>query len=208
MPIPTSPDGHDDPLAGRAGPVALRGDESTDGRAGVLDDIQPKLTRGLVELVHDITVGTAALQPFPDERGEAVAAVRVSESLQLDEGVPTVPLDDLRQASLDLHIEGVEHVAEVHPGAPAPHVVPFGEQQPHRQPIPIRRSDEAGEPREGVRIDERHWRQVDDGDARIDIKGQDTVKVEEIQGGPAGLRHEREYRSSRNARPEPDDICG
>jgi hypothetical protein len=91
------PDGHDDPLIGRPGLVPLSGDEPADGRAGMLDDVLAQLPSGLEELVHDLTVG-ATLQPLPDEPGQAVAAVRVVEALQLDQGVPTIALGDLRKA--------------------------------------------------------------------------------------------------------------
>jgi hypothetical protein len=166
--------------------------------------IETELARGLIELVHDLTVGTATLKPLPDEGGEAIAALRVPEHLELDQVVPAVALDELRQASLHSNVKRVEHVTKVHPGEPASDVVPLGEPQPDRQPVSTHRSDGAGEPGEGIRVDEGHPGEVDHGDACFQVEGEDAVEVEQVQGGSAGGRHEREYRSSRGTRPEPD----
>jgi hypothetical protein len=78
------PDRHDDPLRRRSGLVALGGDEPAGGRASMLDHVQPKLTGGLEELIHHLVVG-AALEPLPDERGQAIAAVGVVEPVELDQ---------------------------------------------------------------------------------------------------------------------------
>ena len=66
----------------------------------MLDHVQAQLTCGLEQLVDHLAVG-AALQPFPDERGKAVAAMRVVEPFQLDQGVSPVAFGDPGKGSLD-----------------------------------------------------------------------------------------------------------
>src|SRR5918993_4125434 len=172
----------------------------------MLDDVLPQLPGGLEELVHDLTVG-AALEPFPDERGQAIAAVRVVEALQLEEGVPAVALGDPREAPAHVDLERVDDISEMHPGEPATDVGMLREHQPDRQAVPCRGGDEAGEPGEGVGVDEAHPGKVDHGHAEVDVEGEDGVEMQRVHSGRPVDRYEREYRSSRNARPEPDDIC-
>jgi hypothetical protein len=45
---------------------------------------EPKLTGGLEELIHHLAVG-AALEPLPDEPGQAIAAMGVVEPVELDQ---------------------------------------------------------------------------------------------------------------------------
>jgi hypothetical protein len=104
-------DGHDDPLLGHPGLVALGGDEPAGGRAGMLDHVQAQLTGGLEQLVDDLAVGSA-LEPFPDERGQAIAAMRVVEPLQLDQGVPPIAFGNPWEGSLDLRPERVDDGAD------------------------------------------------------------------------------------------------
>jgi hypothetical protein len=113
----------------------------------MLDDVLAQLSGGLEELVHDLAVG-AALEPVPDERGQALAAMRVAEALQLEKGIPAVPFGDSGKAPADVDLEGVDDGTEVHPGEPAPDVGMLREHQRDRQPVRGRRGDEAGEPRE------------------------------------------------------------
>jgi hypothetical protein len=201
------PDRNNDPLLRRPGLVALGGDEPADRRAGMLDDVLAQLSGGLEELVHNLSVD-AALEPFPDERGQALAALRIAEALQLEKGIAAVPFGDPGKAPADVDREGVDDGAEVHPGEPAPDVGMLREHQLDRQPVPGRGGDEAGKPGEGVGIDKAHPGEVDRGHASVDVERQDAVEMDSVQGGRSVGRHEREYRSSRNARPEPDDFCG
>jgi len=173
----------------------------------MLDHVQAQLTGGLEQLVDDLAVGSA-LEPFPDERGQAIAAMRVVEPLQLDQGVPPVAFGDPWESSLDPRPERVDDGAEVHPGQPAPDVGVFREHEPHRQPVPRGRGDEAGQPDKGIGVDEALLGEVDPGDAAVQVERQHAVETRRVQAGAAMDRHEREYRSSRDARPEARPFCG
>jgi hypothetical protein len=77
----------------------------------MLDHVQAQLTGGLEQLVDDLAVGSA-LEPFPDERGQAIAAMRVVEPLQLDQGVPPIAFGNPWEGSLDLRPERVDDGAD------------------------------------------------------------------------------------------------
>ena len=66
----------------------------------MLDHVQAQLTGIFEELVDDLGVDTT-LEPLPDERRQAVAAVHVPEPLQLDQSVPPAALGDSRERPLD-----------------------------------------------------------------------------------------------------------
>jgi hypothetical protein len=134
--------------------------------------------------------------------------MRVVEPLQLDQGVSPVAFGDPGKGSLDPDPERLDDRSEVHPGQPAPDIRVLGEHKPDRQPIPGRGGDEAGEPDEGIGVDEALPGEVDRGHAAVQVERQHAVEMQRVQGGAAMDRHEREYRSSRDARPEPRPFCG
>jgi hypothetical protein len=103
--------------------------------------------------------------------------------------------------------EGVEHGPEVHAGEPAPHVGLLREDHPDRHPVLGRRGDEAGQPGEGVGVDEADPVEIDHGDTAVQVEREHVVERDRVQG-MAVDRHEREYRASRGARPEPGRIGG
>ncbi|HKQ02359.1 MAG TPA: hypothetical protein VJ735_18705 [Actinomycetes bacterium] len=82
----------------------------------MLDDVLAQFPGRLEELVHDLSVG-AALETVPDGRGQAMAAERVVEALELDQGVSPVAFGHPRKASADADPERVDDGSQMHAGA-------------------------------------------------------------------------------------------